>query len=186
VSPFLFPIDEPPGGILSDFLSRISASSNFRIATKWFRVHGLDQTSETDIGKVITEIVCNRDCHEFLRLADEPLEMFLPHVHYRMEQTKGGFEETIARAAADHLGAYSHVLSAATAEQIEEVASTFSKLGPYDAFELVHGNEPGCKDCTLNNGLFSNWFYGVAWDWCFVITWTKRKICVVLCLTDTD
>ena len=42
-------------------------------------------------------------------------------------------------------------------------------------------------ECRKHNGhLFSDWFYGVAWDWCYCVIWEARGLVGLLCMTDTD
>jgi hypothetical protein len=99
----------------------------------------------------------------------------------------GAFEQILARAAADQLGAYSRILSEATPAQVAEIQALFGSLGPYRAFELNPGSVSGCPTCRHhNNHLFTSWFYGVAWDWLFCVRWTNSPVTWIGCLSDTD
>ncbi|MGA2498169.1 MAG: hypothetical protein ABSH20_10530 [Tepidisphaeraceae bacterium] len=132
------------------------------------------------------------DCHRFLRdsfdaMYDREFSIEPLHEHCEVVPCGTGFESTLAVAADDHLGAYSRDLRGPTATEVSQIRATFSSVGEYTAFELRPGNLAGCALCrNQNSHLFTNWFYGVAWDWCFVLTWASQKIAWVGCLTDTD
>ena len=99
----------------------------------------------------------------------------------------GSFEQVLARAAADQLGAHSRIQSNATPHHVSEVRALFAALGPHSAFELTPGKVAGCPACKHhNNHLFSSWFYGVAWDWLFCVRWTEQPFVWIGCLSDTD
>ena len=129
------------------------------------------------------------DCHAFLidSLAHEPFTIERLHEHVGFVASDGAFEQVLARAAADQLGAHSRLLTDATPGQVNEVRTTFAALGPYRAFELTPGNVAGCSICKYHNHhVFSSWFYGVAWDWLFCVRWTERPLVWIGCLSDAD
>jgi len=65
--------------------------------------------------------------------------------------------------------------------------NALASLGVYDAYELIAGNVPGCPICKdASNHVFTNWFYGIVWDWCMFVVWPKKQILWMGCLTDTD
>ena len=93
----------------------------------------------------------------------------------------------MTRASLDRLGAYSRDLSPSTAEEREAVHKLFSRMGPYSAFKIDPGTHPDCDICRQHNShLFSNWFFGVAWDYIFLVSWPLASLFWMGCLTDTD
>jgi hypothetical protein len=82
--------------------------------------------------------------------------------------------DPFARAATcvrgrDRAGAYSpshHEASIAERRTVEEL---FGALGEYEVAKLALHEAPGCPTCGWNAHLFSSWFFGVAWDWCYVV-----------------
>jgi hypothetical protein len=117
----------------------------------------------------------------------EEFEIGPIHEHCVVACAKGDFEGILAQAAADRLGAYSRHMSVATVKECAEISRLFGALGSYTPYELQPGNTTGCEKCTdHNNHLFSTWFFGVAWDWCFVVIWEDSDLAWVGCLTDTD
>lgn len=111
----------------------------------------------------------------------------LPHAHSRFLPAEGELEQVLARAAADRLGAYSSSLAEARPAEVEEIRMLFSAAGRYRPFELRSGAIPGCEGCReWGSHLFSSWFYGVAWDWCFCVLWEESDLVWLGCLTDTD
>jgi hypothetical protein len=109
------------------------------------------------------------------------------HEHCRIVSATGEFEDILARAANDHLGAYSKELIAANTQECEEIKGTFTAPGVYFPYQLLPGEVPGCAICgDYDNHLFCNWFYAVAWDWCFFLTWPDHNLLWMGCLTDTD
>ena len=62
-----------------------------------------------------------------------------------------------------------------------------SRLGHFYAFTTVPGSQDGCDICAnLNSHLFSNWFFDVAWDFTFFVTWPDARTLWMGCLSDTD
>ena len=60
------------------------------------------------------------------------------------------------------------------------------KASPRTARQVI-GEMEGCLECRGHNAhLFSDWFYGVAWDWCYCVIWEARRLVGLLCMTDTD
>jgi hypothetical protein len=93
----------------------------------------------------------------------------------------------LAQAANDHLGAYSSDLRQSTPGEMRVIDELFSSVGPYCAFSIVPGSVPTCPVCReYDHRNFSSWFYGVAWDYCYLVTWPKSELIWMGCLTDTD
>ena len=178
---------------LETLARRIRESSNFLFAWQWFSCDLPCEASSAAARRILDHVARDAGCHEFIKTGGafdendfriEPL-----HEHFIVAPADGTFEMTLARAAADHLGAYSRDLSVALPEQVQEVRSLFSTVGPYMCFELTEGNVAGCPTCSVYKPLlasYTNWFYGVAWDWCFCIIWPTRSLVWMGCLTDTD
>ncbi len=92
----------------------------------------------------------------------------------------------LARAALDRAGAYSRELQPASTAEVRAVAEKFGALGHYEVAKLGGQEAPGCPTCGWCAHLFSNWFYGVAWDWCYVVLWREARTAAIVCMTDTD
>jgi hypothetical protein len=172
---------------------RIQASSNFRFAWQFFYLSGFDPRLPVTALSVLQAVISEKPHHQFLRETFDPMydssfEIGSIHEHCEMIAADGEFENVLASAANDHLGAYSRWLRDSTPEEAAAVRVIFEQLGPYCAFQLTPGQHPGCEFCRRhhNSHVFSNWFYGVAWDWCFVLTWPESHKAWVGCLTDTD
>jgi hypothetical protein len=139
--------------------ARIRRSSNFRVAWQLFEWDGPCKASPRTARQVIETIAL----------------------------VGGTFERTLARATADSLGAHSRIRADALPEQIRDVQKRFQGPGPYVPFELLPGEVNGCLACRGHNAhLFSDWFFGVAWDWCYCVIWEARRLVGILCMTDTD
>ena len=170
---------------------QIRRSSNFRFSWQFYQFEGFDPCSSAGVRESLSLIIDTPHLHRFLRdsFADVPcdgfeIEPLHEHCHFVVASD---FESILARAAADRLGAYSVDLHEANLAECALIGDLFRMVGEYQAFELMSGNVPGCAVCrTRNNELFSTWFYGVAWDWCFIVTWPKQKVLWLGCLTDTD
>ncbi|REK07882.1 MAG: hypothetical protein DWQ37_20985 [Planctomycetota bacterium] len=109
------------------------------------------------------------------------------HEHCSFEECNVEFANVLARAAADRLGAYSPSLSEASPRERARIGDAFGAIGPYVAFQLLPGRVQDCEICaSYCSYLFTNWFYGVAWDWCFVLLWRDSDLAWVGMLTDTD
>jgi hypothetical protein len=178
--------------LLNDLVARIRKSSNFRFSWQFYQCSGIDPQSPANIRRALETIIATPELHEFLQESFEPMyaeafEVEPLHEHCRVDAVGGEFENILARAAGDHLGAYSQQLRDATAAEKQEIKELFGCIGEYSAYELLPGNLPGCPACRNNNNhLFSSWFFGVAWDWCLFVVWPRRNLFWVGCLTDTD
>lgn len=142
--------------------------------------------------ELLLYVVGNDDVWRTLRgsfddMYDAELEVSTPHEHSTFVQEEDRVEALLAQAAANRLSPYSVRTSPATQREIGKIRRAFAAHGPYEAMELVPGSQEGCQGCLAhNNHLFSTWFYGVAWDWCFVVWWPSRAIACLLVLTGTD
>jgi len=170
---------------LDDLAARIRKSSNFRVCWQFYQCSGIDSESPAKIRQALEAIIATPELHTFLQESFEPMyaeafEVEPLHEHCRVDAAMGEFENTLARAANDHLGAYSRNMRDATAAEIQEIKDLFGSIGQYRAYELLPGSG------HHNNHLFSSWFYGVAWDWCLFALWPRRNLLWVGCLTDTD
>lgn len=177
---------------LDAFAGRVCSSSNFSFAWQWFHCMPPFEASPANARAILDTVVESPECHRFLRdsFASDSGQTFSIqplHEHCGFVRTGGAFEQTLARAAADRLGAYSRDLSEATPAQVREVHDLFGSLGAYSAYELVRGEVAECAGCARYDSiLFTNWFYDVAWDWCFCLIWESKSLAWVGCLTDTD
>lgn len=189
----MIPIPASDAPIALDSLAhKIRSSSNFRFEWSWFRrSFGRGGSAET-ARRVLAELVADQECNRFLRDTFDAMyasgfEISPIHEHCRLEHRDKEFENILACAAADRLGAYSQHLFDASEDERRTVGDLFRALGPFQAFELLPGQSPGCQTCSeYNHHLFTNWFYGVAWDWCFVVLWEGSELTWVGLLTDTD
>jgi hypothetical protein len=139
--------------------------------------------------RVLGAVIERPDCHEFLidPLQRDAFKIEPLHEHVGFVAADSSFEQVLANAAADRLGAYSRIHYDVTPDQVSKVRAIFGALGPYAAFELTPGSVSGCPACkSHNNHLFSSWFYGVAWDWLFYVRWTERPLLWIGCLSDSD
>lgn len=188
--PHMFPRPDP---FRVDALAdRIRASSNFRFSWQFYECDGLDPDSMSSVRAALSRVIASPELHTFMRdtfvpeydsaFAIEPLHEHCPIVHSPV-----AFADILARAAGDHLGAYSKELRDASESERREVEDLFRTIGRYRAYELLPGNVPGCPVCqSYSSHIFSTWFYGVAWDWCLMAVWPERKVFWIGCLTDTD
>jgi hypothetical protein len=176
---------------LEGLAARVRSSSNFWFNWQFYDFDGIDPRSPVDIRAALSRIIAEPGLHQFLRdsiddKSDRAFEIDSLHEHCRVELT-ADFENILAAAAADHLGAYSRDMRPATAGECAEVAKLFGSAGEYVAFQLLPGKIADCPVCrTHNNHLFTTWFEGVAWDWCLLATWPDRHLLWLGCLTDTD
>jgi hypothetical protein len=177
---------------LDEVAARVRHSSNFRFAWRWFDLGVATSGLPTDAELVMSTLIATPTCHAFLRDSFNP--MYDPtftiepvHEHAQFREATLEFEKTLARAAADRLGAYSRHLTDAEPADVGMVRRSFSSAAPYTAFVLEPGRATGCSVCKAHNGyLFTSWFYGVAWDWCFCLLSRARPLAWVGVLTDTD
>lgn len=175
---------------LDDLAARIRGSSNFQFAWRFFETRGLDLESAQDIRQALDRIIASPPLHEFLRSSFPPIyhgsfSIEPLHEHCRVVITED-FENVLARASNNNLGAYSPILRDAEISEKAEINKLFSTLDRYRPFQLLPGKVPGCVDCRPNSHIFSTWFYSVVWDWCFLVSWPSWGILWVACLTDTD
>jgi hypothetical protein len=184
------PIDDPFD--LSDVADAIRRSSNFRFAWRFFSLYAEDLRSYATVAACLDAIVHNRELHSFLvdsmdDVYPRTFEIAPLHIHASIVNDGGYFLDTMTRASLDRLGAYSCNLSPSTSEERAPIHKLFSSLGPYIAFHTQAGNKPDCDDCrSHNNNLISNWFFNVAWDYTFLLTWPSASVLWMGCLTDTD
>lgn len=179
---------EDPIG-LDNLAAKIRASSNFRFAWQFFESTGIDLESTGEVQKALDAVLASTHLHKFLRTSFVPMyhsafTISPLHEHCRVVPAED-FESILARAAHDHLGAYSRNLIDATPGEKAEISTLFATLAPYRPFELLPGNVPGCTACTYSH-IFSTWFYSVVWDWCLMATWPSCDLLWIGCLTDTD
>jgi hypothetical protein len=187
------PTDAPPADEIWELQQRIERSSNFRFAWQFFRLEQGRVASPGHARRVLETVITSPHCHRFLRSTFDPMydadfTISPLHEHATIADAEGEFPNTLAAAAEDRLGAYSHHLRDATPKEAARVRRIFSAAGSYRAFQLLPGSNTACQLCRQhhNNHLFSSWFYGVAWDWCFVLGWPEAGLAWVGCLTDTD
>lgn len=186
----LTPIDDPID--LTELAAAIRESSNFRFAWRFFSLMADDLRSYATVTASLDAIVRRPDLHSFL---SESMDDIYPrqfkieplHKHASLAINGGYFLDTMARASLDRLGAYSHDLSPSTSGERDVIHRLFSSLGKYVAFHTKPGNDPNCDYCkTNNNDLVSNWFFDIAWDYTFLLTWPTASLLWMGCLTDTD
>jgi hypothetical protein len=178
---------------LDSLAARVRSSSNFQFNWQWYRRSPRRPPSVAEARRILALVASTPELQGFLRDSHDykyaPVFEIEPlHEHVPMEPADE-FEMTLARGAADLLGAYSGSQDNASPAQVEEVRKIFSTHGSYQAFQLVFGSVPGsaCPTCADWNGhIFTNWFNGVAWDWCFCVLWEQTDLVWVGCLTDTD
>lgn len=172
-----------------ELIESIRSVSNFRVACQFYQSPAWRIESEADVARAFRCIVEESNLHSFLvdtfdRELNEQFKIEHPHEHCKFKAITS-MEPTLARAAANQLGAYSG-LKKAKPMQIHRIKDLFSSLGPYVTYELMDGNESGCNICGFNSRLYSNWFYDVAWDWTYFVTWPLAETCLMICMTDTD
>ena len=174
---------------LAPLAATVRVSSNFRFAWQWFSCPETTLSGIDEARDILGAVIGRADCHTFLTESVDSSVFTIErlHEHVGFVAADGAFEQILARAAADQLGAYSRILSEATPAQVVEIQTLFGSLGPYRAFELNPGSVPGCPTCKdYNSHLFTSWFYGVAWDWLFCVRWTKSPLTSIASLSDTD
>jgi hypothetical protein len=176
---------------LSQLEKGIRASSNFSFACPFYRYENANPASPRGARAFLEAIIATPELHVELRrtlatFCSTTFEIYPLEPHAVFEPAEGRMENLLAAAARDHAGAYSRILRDATASEKEEVATHFGVLGEYRVLELVEREHPGCPTCGYRSHLFSNWFHGVAWDWCFLAVWPTAKIAALVCATDTD
>lgn len=186
----LIAVDDPID--LSAVAAAIRKSSNFRFAWQFFDFGERRLSSPDAIRHALDAIVRREDLHSFLRHSLDniyPREFQIEplHRHASIQRDDGHFLDTMTRASLDRLGAYSRDMSPSTPIERQVIHKLFSSIGDYSAFATVSGSEPGCDICKRhNNELFCNWFFDVAWDYTFLVTWPSACLLWIGCLTDTD
>lgn len=184
------PIEDPFD--LSELASAIRSSSNFRFAWRFFALYADDLRSYATIAASLDAIAQQRELHSFLAdsmddIYPRTFEIAPLHPHASIVNDGGYFLDTMTRASLDRLGAYSRDLSPSTSEERSPIHKLFSSIGPYIAFCTQPGNRPDCDACQSHNSdLISNWFFDVAWDYTFLLTWPSASVLWMGCLTDTD
>jgi hypothetical protein len=184
--------DETAGVSLEEVAGRIWRSSNFRFSWQWFARDAQIEPSAIEAHRVLAEIVNSPPHHEFLResfsdLYERNFRIEQPHEHSQFIEGTKDLEATLARACGNRLGAYSPMYTEPDLAYDEMVQRAFSSVSPFVAFQLQPGSVAGCPTCSEHGShLFTNWFYGVAWDWCFCLFPRDRPFVWVGCLTDTD
>ncbi len=193
MSRFLLPVSDPAAiSQLKGLAALIRKSSNFRFVWQFYEFFGFDPASPKSARFMLEYAIETESCCQFLSQSFDPMyeKVFAVaslHEHARVEEASHTFESTLATAATDRLGAYSPSLGNAKPSKVAAVKSLFQRIGAYHAYQLLPGSNPGCSTCEQhNNHLFSNWFYGVAWDWCILVVWPKEQLLWLGCLTDTD
>ncbi len=177
---------------LDKLARKIRKSSNFRFERLWFRLPTEPRDANQVASDLLVHIVHSQDAHQVLQssfdpMYDEQLTLQLPHEHSHWVSEPGRVESVLAQAAADRLGAYSRRRSPATPRERRRIEKLLASIGTYVALELRRGSQDGCPECQEDdNHLFTTWFYGVAWDWCFVVLWPEQRIACVILMTDTD
>ena len=183
-------IDDPFD--LTEVAVAIRRSSNFRFAWRFFWLCADDLHSTATVAASLSAIIHQRELHSFLAdsmddIYPRTFEISPLHVHASIVTDNEYFLDTLTRASLDRLGAYSRSLSASTSKERAPIHKLFSSIGPYLAFHTQAGNKPDCNDCrSHNNDLISNWFFDVAWDYTFLLTWPSASVLWMGCLTDTD
>jgi len=184
------PIDDPID--LSGLTNQIRQSSNFRFAWRFFSFDAAELEPHAIVVAALDAIVSRPELHSFL---SDSMDVIYPrkfeieplHDHATLVNDDEYFLDTMARAFHDRLGAYSRDLSPSTSNERAPIHRLFSSIGRYIAFHTQRGNDPDCDACrSLNNDLISNWFFDVAWDFTFLLTWPSASTLWMGCLTDTD
>lgn len=174
-----------------DLATQIRKSSNFRFTWQFYRCGGTALWSPKDVREMLDSIIAMPDLHRFLRESFAPsgedtFQIEPLHEHCKVDIAP--VENILASAAADELGAYSQKkwLSTYGAKK-KKIGDLLRTLGEHTSYQLLPGAVPDCAVCRrYNHHLFTTWFYGVAWDWCFFVSWAERDLLWMGCLTDTD
>jgi hypothetical protein len=177
---------------LSAISAAVRSSSNFRFSWQFYDFKARDLLSPDTIRFALEAIIRREDLHAFLRhslddIYPREFEIEPLHSHASINRDNAYFLDTLTRASLDRLGAYSCDLTPSTAIEREPIHELFSSIGTYAAFTTTQGSFAGCEICKRhNNDLFCNWFFDVAWDYTFLLTWPTASVLWVGCLTDTD
>ena len=187
---YLAPI--PDSFSLEKLAARIRRSSNFRFSWQFFTFSGFDPASPVHIRDAVAAMISDPACHRFLADSFDPIydsdfRIEPLHPHCDFHPTSDALENTLSAAANDNAGAYSKTLREATNAEKRKIEFQFKQLGDFHQFELLPSGWRNCTKCAQYDGhLFTNWFFGVAWDWCLVATWPTSRTMWIGCLTDTD
>jgi hypothetical protein len=169
----------------------IRASSNFQFEVIFFRWESDGRPIADAARSILETFIATPDLHAPLRerfhggYRGASFEISGLEPHARVVPAED-FEKELARASLDRAGAYSRSLQQASAEEAREVSELFGTLGCYEVGQLVAQQAPGCPTCGWEAHLFTNWFFGVAWDWCYVVLWREARVAAIVCMTDTD
>jgi hypothetical protein len=178
---------------LRDLARAVRASSNFPFEVIFFRWEGDGRPVAEEARTVLETFIATPELHAPLRerfhggyrpgthFETSPLE-----AHAAVVAAGEEFEGELARASLDRAGAYSRSLQPASTEEARIVSEMFGALGRYEVAKLAAQPVPGCPTCGWDSHLFSNWFFGVAWDWCYVVLWREGHTAAIVCMTDTD
>ncbi len=174
---------------LDDLAAQIRKSSNFRFAWQFYQVHGTQLLTPADARWALELIIEKSELHQFLKdsfdqeasIGSNLFDIGPLHEQSVVVSADGEFEDIFARAAGDHLGAYSKSMrrTASTTEK-QSVKAIFGSIGDYRAFQLIQG-----ASADYNSHLFTTWFDCVAWDWCLMASWPMQQAFWLGCLTDT-
>jgi hypothetical protein len=171
----------------------IRASSNFHFEVIFFRWEGDGRPVAEAAHTVLETFIATPELHSPLRerfhggyRPGTPFEISPLEAHAALVAAGDELEGELARASLDRAGAYSRSQRPASADEVGVVAEMFGALGRYEVAKLVAQPVPGCPTCGWCGHLFSNWFFGVAWDWCYVVLWREARTAAIVCMTDTD
>jgi hypothetical protein len=189
---FLSLLDEAP--IDHRDLSRaIRASSNFQFEIIFFRWEDDGRPVAEAARSVLETFIATPELHAPLRerfhggyRPGTTFEISPLEAHAVLLAADGELDGELARASLDRAGAYSQSLQPASLTEARAVSKIFGALGRYEVAKLAAQPVPGCPTCGWNGHLFSNWFFGVAWDWCYVVLWREARTAAIVCMTDTD
>jgi hypothetical protein len=177
---------------LSDAASKLRSSSNFRFAWQFHQIDSDGVLDADGCRSLLDNVVADPALNEFLRSSIDDIyprnfEIWPLHEHCEIRECTDEFIDTFARGVFGHLGAYSRDLRESTADERGYVQQTFSPLGDFLAYSIFPGNHPECPECKqYNHQLFSNWFFDVAWDYTYFVTWPDSRVVWLGCFSDTD
>ena len=141
---------ESPPLALDKLAGRIRASSNFRFDWQFYHYAGLDPRSPAGVRAGLEAIIASPDLYRFLADSFEPMyadafSIDPLHEHCRVAPAVGDFENVLATAAGDHLGAYSRNLRDAKDAERRKIEKIFGAAGSYLAYQLLPGSLPGSR-----------------------------------------
>lgn len=160
----------------SDWRQKIEGHSNFCVASQWFGSARDLSGNEVEAQELFDYVVKNENGHRFLLQQEGLIEIEPSSPTFVLDNQN--FIETLTKIAFGKEGAYRTEEPMLYSER-EQIGVLFGL--DFVAFEL----RP--KDGEHHNAhLFSSWFYGTAWDWCFIVIWPTTHRIWMLCLSDTD